>query len=90
MAKEQTLEEIRAGLVADLGELFNLRMEVSSPYGLQQQVVQIMTAGAEPVIQRALRRFDAAIKDKERHLKLGEAADQFIAAMKLPPVEVKK
>lgn len=85
MSKPKTLEEIRQELQNNLTHLMN-----GDSFGWQSEAGHIMRQASESIVGYALREFDASIEDKTRQLKLGEAADMFIAAMKLPAVEVKK
>lgn len=87
--KAKTVEEIRSEFQSELRDV--LELQENSP--LRENVNRMGYAydrAVEVVIARATVKFDHAIKDKKRWLEMGEAADSFIQAMKLPPVEVKK
>lgn len=74
--KIDTIDEIRADFMRDLNTLFGGNVET-------RQIANVMMSYRDRMVQNALERFDEAIKDKQRQLKLGELADQFFQAIKL-------
>ena len=88
MSEVKTLQEIRANLKKEVEEIVMSLQQTDIP--VQQQLAVAVGRSVGHIIERALHDFDLGVEDKARYLKLGEAADKFIQAMKLPPVEIKK
>lgn len=88
MNKVKSIEEIREDMIRELSEVFS--HHGPSVLDINRNVTSVINMAQQKVVDRALARFEESLEDKMRWLKMGEAADLFTQAMKLPPVKVKK
>lgn len=87
---KKSIEQIRKEMIGEIDVAFNSSSSAfETNLSIHQEVLQILQQYNDIFVQRAVKAFNAEIEDQLRYLKLGEAADKFIQAMKLPPVEVK-